>query len=408
MPNGLLSMSRTERERAVVMTLVATKSISQSVAAERLGIGQRQVKRLFRAWKDGGDAALVSKQRGRVSPLRLADEKRFRIESLLRSEYPDFGATMASEKLLERHDIAVSREKVRQIQVDLGLAMPKRRKAKRVHQPRERRPRFGELVQIDGSPHDWFEGRGPRCTLIVFIDDATSRLMSLQFSPTETTNSYLEALRAHVLSHGRPLALYSDRHGIFRVNAKEAVSGDGLTEFGHVAERLKIELIQAKTPQAKGRVERANQTLQDRLIKEMRLRGISSIAEAQAFADEFMAMWNGKFARPPRDDEDAHRPWTTGDSALGETLARRETRTLSKALTFSVGGRIFSVVARAPRLALRGAKVTLLHFLTGEMRVFYGTRELHYTHLKTVNSPSIIEDEKTIDARMDDIIARAA
>ena len=182
----------------------------------------------------------------------------------MRGKYPDFGATLAAEKLRERDGIAVSRETVRRIQIDLGLSRAQRRRSARVHRPRERRPRFGELIQIDGSPHDWFEGRGPRCTLIVFIDDATSRLTALQFAPAETTKAYLSALRAHVLAHGVPLAFYSDRHGIFRVNAKEAESGDGLTEFGRVAERLRVELIQAATPQAKGRVERANQTLQDR------------------------------------------------------------------------------------------------------------------------------------------------
>ena len=152
------------------------------------------------------------------------------------------------------------------MQIELGLWKPKRRRAKRVFQVRQRRARFGKLIQIDGSPHDWFEGRGPRCTLIVFIDDATSRLTALHFAPVETAQAYLEALRSHVLEHGRPLAFYSGRHGIFRVNAKDATSGDGKTEFGRVADRLAIVPIHALTPQAKGRVERANQTLQDRLV----------------------------------------------------------------------------------------------------------------------------------------------
>src|SRR5208283_3376105 len=167
----------------------------------------------------------------------------------------------------EIEGVSVSKETVRQIQIRLGLGRPRRRRAKTIFQVRERRPRFGELIQIDGSPHDWLEGRGPRCALIVFIDDATGRLTHLRFAPAETTKAYLEALEAHVLAHGLPLAFYSDRHGIFRVNGKEAQGGDGFTEFGRVVERLRIELIHATTPQAKGRVERANQTLQDRLIK---------------------------------------------------------------------------------------------------------------------------------------------
>src|SRR5208283_4690295 len=191
--------------------------LRQARAGELLGIGARQVKRLVRSYRGEGEASVVAVRR--LSPPAA----------------------------------------VRQIQIRLGLGRPRRRRAKTIFQVRERRPRFGELIQIDGSPHDWLEGRGPRCALIVFIDDATGRLTHLRFAPAETTKAYLEALEAHVLAHGLPLAFYSDRHGIFRVNAKEAQGGDGFTEFGRVVERLRIELIHATTPQAKGRVERANQ-----------------------------------------------------------------------------------------------------------------------------------------------------
>jgi transposase len=376
MERGLLAMSASERERSHLKRALSKGLLLQREAAERLGLSVRQVKRLLRAWRANGDAGLISRQRGRRSPRRLDGAKRARIEALLRAKYPDFGATLAAEKLCEREGIAVSRETVRRIQVDLGLARTRRRRSARVHSPRERRARFGELIQIDGSPHDWFEGRGPRCTLIVFIDDATSRLTALRFAPAETTKAYLSALRDHVLVHGAPLAFYSDRHGIFRVNAKEAASGDGYTEFGRVAERLRIELIQATTPQAKGRVERANQTLQDRLIKEMRLRGVSDMASAQAFAEEFIETCNAKFARPPLNEDDAHQPWTKGAQALDEALARREERTLSKALTFSAGGKVYCVKTTGPGTALRGARVTLLHFQDGTMRVDYKNRSL--------------------------------
>ena len=402
---GLLAMSASERERSHLMRALSKGLILQREVAERLGLGVRQVKRLLRAWLTKGDAGLISRQRGRVSPRRMDAAKRGGIEELLRTKYPDFGATLAAEKLREREGIEVSRETVRRIQIDLGLARARRRRAVRVHSPRERRPRFGELVQIDGSPHDWFEGRGPRCTLIVFIDDATGRLTALQFAPVETTKAYLEALRAHVLAHGVPLAFYSDRHGIFRLNAKEAASGDGLTEFGRVAERLKVELIQAATPQAKGRVERANQTLQDRLIKEMRLAGVCDIEAAQVFAQAFIEIWNAKFARPPFEAADAHRPWTQDAQALEEALARREQRTLSKALTFSAGGKLYCIKTNGPGTALRGARVTLLHFQDGGMRIHYKNRTLPYTHFKTNPGPNPAEDEKTLDARMAAIIA---
>ncbi len=405
---GLLAMSASERERASIVRQVVRGSMSQQVAGERLSLSVRQVKRLVRCWRASGDAGLISRQRGRISPRRLEASTRSRIEGLLQEKYPDFGPTLAAEKLGALDGIAVSRETVRGMQLALGLARVRRRRAVRVHSPRERRARFGELIQIDGSPHDWFEGRGARCTLIVFIDDATSRLTALQFAPAETTKAYLEALRAHVLAHGRPLAFYSDRHGIFRINAKEAAGGDGFTEFGRVAERLRIQLIQATTPQAKGRVERANQTLQDRLIKEMRLRGVSDIAAAQAFAGEFIDLWNARFAKPPRDPACAHQPWTQGAEALDEALARREERVLSKALTFSAGGKVYCVNANGPGMARRGARVTLLHFQDGAMRVDYKNRSLAYTHFKTNPGSRHAESEKTLDARLDQLIAATA
>jgi transposase len=405
MPEGYLSMSAEERDRSHLIRQTIEKCLSQREAAERLGISRRQFKRLVRAWKQHGDVGLVSRQRGRTAHNRLSEAVRLRIERLLRQTYPDFGPTLAAEKLAERDGIVVSRETVRRIQTRLKLHRPKKRGEKRVFQVRDRRPRFGELVQIDGSPHDWFEGRGPRCTLIVFIDDATSRLVALRFAPAECTKAYLEALRDQVLTHGRPLAFYSDRHGIFRVNAKDARSGDGKTEFGRVVERLGIGLINALTPQAKGRVERANQTLQDRLIKEMRLSNINSIEAAPAFLPGFILRYNEKFGVPPRDETPAHRPWTKTVDELDETLARREERVLTRALTFSSGGKKYCVKTAGPGTALRGARVALHHFADGRLRVYYKERPLAFTAYGTYPVPDPAEDEKTLDVRVDAIVA---
>ena len=250
MDGDVLAMSVGERERAVVVRALVECRLSQKEAASRLGIGVRQVKRLLRNWRAHGDAGLVSRQRGRASPRRLDAEAEANIVVLLQGPYQGFGPTLAAEKLCEREKISISHESVRLLQVKHKLWRPKRRREKRVFQLRERRPRFGKLIQIDGSPHDWFEGRGPRCTLIVFIDDATGRLTALRFAPAETTLAYLLSLKQHVQAHGTLLAFYSDRHGIFRVNAKDAQSGDGKTEFGRVAIRLNIEAIHALTPQA--------------------------------------------------------------------------------------------------------------------------------------------------------------
>ncbi len=401
-------MSLAERERACVVRQVALGQIGQKVAAERLGIGPRQMKRLMRLWRARGDAGLVSHKRGQPSNRTLPPAFHVALEAYLRGQYQGFGPTLAAEKLLEREGFQVSAETVRRAQIRLGLWRPKRRKQKRVFQLRERRSRFGELIQIDGSPHAWFEDRGPRCTLIVFIDDATSRLTALRFVPVESTRAYLEALRDQVLAHGRPLAFYSDRHGIFRVNAKDAQSGDGKTEFGRVAERLGIEPIHALTPQAKGRVERANQTLQDRMVKEMRLHDICSIEAANGFSPTFIAFWNEKLAVPPRDAASAHRPWTATPEALDDALARREERVLTKALTFSSSGTKYCVRTDGPGTALRGVTVTLHHFVGGGMTVHYKGRILPVTAYGTYPVPDPAEDEKTIDARVDRIVEKAA
>jgi transposase len=405
MAGGFLEMSSDERERSHLVRACVEARMGQREASERLGIGVRQFKRLVRAWKQDGDAGLVSRQRGRPSNRRLNDVRRADVEALLKDRYAGFGATLASEKLLGLDGIEVSVETVRQMQISLGLWKPKARRAKRVFQLRERRPRFGELIQIDGSPHHWFEGRGPRCTLIVFIDDATGRLTALRFAPVESGQAYLAALRDHVLAHGCPLAFYSDRHGIFRVNAKDAQSGDGKTEFGRVVERLEIGLITALTPQAKGRVERANQTLQDRLVKEMRLRNICSITAAQAYLPEFILEWNKKFAVPPRDETPAHRPWTKTAEELDRALACQEERVLTKALTFSYGGTKYCVKTQGPGTAMRGAKIAVHRFIDGRLRFSYTDRVLSCTAYGSYAVPDPAEDEKTLDARVDAIAA---
>src|SRR4030066_3584 len=198
---------------------------------------------------------------------------------------------------------------------------------------RERRACFGELVQIDGSDHAWFEQRGPEGTLLVSIDDATGKLLELWFVPDETFFAYCEASRQYFERYGKPVAFYSDKHGIFRVNQEQTVGlGSGLTQFGRAMQELDIQIICANTPQAKGRVERANQTLQDRLVKELRLRGISDMDNANAFLPEFREDFNQRFAVQPRSTHDAHRPLSAHDN-LAHILTWQETRKLTKNLT---------------------------------------------------------------------------
>lgn len=224
--------------------------IIQEQAAARIGISIRQVKRLVQRYRNEGPSALVSHRRGKRPNNSFSTEFRATVISLLKGRYADFGPTFACEKLREIHGLSLSVETLRKWMIEEGLWRERRRKIARIYQRRMRRPSYGELIQIDGSPHDWFENRGPRCTLIVFIDDATSALMALRFVPAETTRAYMETLRGYLNDHGVPLALYSDRHSIFRVNNPER-EGE-LTQFTRAIKTLGIEPIHANSPQAKG------------------------------------------------------------------------------------------------------------------------------------------------------------
>jgi len=289
-------MSQPELTRLEVIQRVKRKTLKQRQAAELLSISVRQVKRLCKAFQASGAAGLISKRRGQPSNNRLPEKTINKARQLLRRRYPDFGPTLATEKL-SIEGVSLSVETVRQLLIGEGLWRAKSVHRPVIHQLRERRARLGELVQIDGSPHDWFEGRAPKCTLLVFVDDATSRLMYLQFVAAETTFNYFAGVRSYITAFGKPLAFYSDKFGVFRVNIPNALSGTGLTQFGRALKELQIELICAHSPQAKGRVERANQTLQDRLTKELRLRGLDTVAAANAYLPEFIADYN-QWQRP--------------------------------------------------------------------------------------------------------------
>ncbi|VWD62403.1 integrase catalytic subunit [Burkholderia contaminans] len=251
--------------------------------------------------------------------------------ALIRERYVDFGPTLACEKLRECHGIDLAVETVRTLMMASGLWIPRKQRPPKVYQPRNRRACLGELIQIDGSDHRWFEDRAPACTLLVFIDDATGQLMTLHFTQTESTFSYFEATRAYLERHGKPVAFYSDKYSVFR-NTRASKTGQSVTHFGRAMYELNIDTFCANSSSAKGRVERAHLTLQDRLVKELRLRGIGTVADANAYAPSFMAMYNERFAKPPKSGFDAHRPLGS-DEDLDLLLTWRETRRVTKALT---------------------------------------------------------------------------
>lgn len=393
----ILSMSPKELTRLEVMQRLKEKRLLQKEAAALLGVSVRQVKRLWRKYRKQAAKGLVSAKRGQASNHRLDAGVVQQTLDLVKKKYADFGPTLAHEKLVEVHQLQISRESVRKIMIEEGLWKPRRKKKPEVHPMRERRACFGELVQIDGSDHAWFEARGERCTLLVFIDDATGRLVELRFVVDETFFAYCEAARHYFEREGKPLAFYSDKHGVFRVNTAQALgSTQGLTQFGRAMQALDIQIICANSPQAKGRVERANQTLQDRLVKELRLRNLSTIEAANAYLEEFRADFNRRFAVSPRSTHDAHRPLLPTEN-LDRILTHQRSTTLSKNLTVQYNKLIYQIQTERPTYTLHNAPVLICENAKGEVTILYKNKPLAYTTYKKLARQSEIVDTKHLN-----------
>lgn len=400
----MLVISKKEQDRSEVVRLHVEGHIRQKEAARRVGVSTRQVRNLVRAYRQHGAAGLIHGNRGRESNRKIRDGIRQSALRLVRERYRDFGPTFAREKLVEEHGFAMSVETLRQWMIADGLWHPKQKKQQRAFHMRPRRPRTGELIQIDGSPHDWFEGRAPECTLIVFIDDASSRLMEMRFVPSETTEAYMGCLERYLARFGRPVSFYSDKHGVFRVNQEDAESGEQLTQFGRALKTLDIGIIFANTPQAKGRVERANQTLQDRLVKEMRLAGISSIEEGNAFLEAWMEKHNHQFAVQPACDDDAHRPVLHSARELELILSIHSRRKLSKNLTLQYNNALYQIRVSGVGYALRGATVTVCEDFTGKVTILYNGRALAWEIYRRGESPPPVVDSKQLNKTVDQTI----
>lgn len=394
----LLHMSHTELKRIEVMQKLIEKRISQVMAANLLQISVRQVKRLLRQYKQCGASGLISKRRGKPSNHKLPDNIKELSMALIREHYHDFGPTFAQEKLLEKHNIRVSVSTLRTWMVEEKIWLTRDQQRKKAYQPRYRRSCVGELIQIDGSDHDWFEGRGPKCTLLVYIDDATSRLMQLRFVPEESTFTYFDATKAYILQHGKPIAFYSDKYSVFRINAKDAKGGDGITQFGRALTDLNIDIINANTCQAKGRVERANQTLQDRLIKELRLNGISNMKDANDFMPQFIPDYNHRFGKDPLSNNDVHRSLQEHEhSNIDNIFCWQEDRTLTKNLTLQYNKVLFLIQDTIQTRKLAGKRVTVYDYHDGHIKIFYDGQELPYRFfdkLQRINPNAIVDNKR--------------
>jgi transposase len=378
MAPGLVTMSAKELDRVAVVRRVVEGGLSQVRAGALLGLTTRQVRRLCRGFESEGASGLVSRSRGRPSNRRLSADLEAHVVSLVRERYSDFGPKLAQEKLLELHDLRVGRETLRKWMAAAGLWLPRRERVRQAHQPRHRRECLGELVQIDGSDHEWFEGRGARCSLLVYVDDATSRLMELRFVGSESAFDYFASTRAYLARHGRPVAFYSDKHSIFRVAREHTVGrANGVTQFGRALAELNIGIICANSPQAKGRVERMNKTLQDRLVKELRLRKLSTIEAGNAFLPEFMADYNRRFGHAPRNPHDAHRP-LMGDEDLDHTFAWREDRKLTANLVVNFKRKSYLVTPSPETLPLAGKEIQVFEWEDGQVELQCQGRSLPF------------------------------
>lgn len=389
-------MSARELQRIEVLTEVINGRRAVASAGAVLALSARQVHRLLRRYRDWGAGGLAHRARGRPSNNRLQDDVRDQALTLVRQHYPDFGPTLAAEMLALKHGVGVSRETLRKWMVEAGLWLS-RKQRRHFHQPRLRREYLGELVQIDGSAHRWFEDRADPCTLLVFIDDATGRLMRLLFVPSESSFAYFKALQGYLETHGCPVAFYSDKHSVFRVNRQDTKGGQGMTQFGRALAELNIEILCANSSQAKGRVERVNRTLQDRLVKELRTAGISTIEAGNAFLPAFMARFNARFAVTPARPDDRHRPLNIAPDRLRDILCRREQRYVSRDLTLSCDRLRIMLDRNETTVGLVGKYVDTYTFADGGLEVRWRGLSLPYRAFdkdQRVSHAAIVENKR--------------
>jgi transposase len=376
----LLLMSQRERDHLKVLHQVEKGQLSQKRAAGQLGLTDRWVRKLLGRVRREGDRGIVHRSRGRPSNRKLPEAWHQRAVACVKESYRDFGPTLAMEYLAKRDGIAVSKETLRQWLIAAGVWKARPRRVKEVHSWRPRRACRGELVQWDTSEHAWLEGRGQEPYLIVMIDDATSRLLA-RFVPHDSTEENLRMLKVYLERGGRPVAFYTDKAGLFKVNRAptqdEQLAGrEPLTQIGRALEELGIEWIEAHSPQAKGRVERCFGTLQDRLVKGLRLAGACTLEEANAYLEgEFLPEWEGRFTVAPANPSDAHRALGRGHH-LAAILSQVHSRVVMNDYTLQFDKQRYQIARADVRGGLRGAKVRVEKRLDGTVAVRFRDRYL--------------------------------
>lgn len=391
-------MTSKEIDRARVLEQVIEGRLTQKKASETLKISLRQTKRLCKRYKSQGAEGLVHLSRKRPSNRVMNKTIKSKvIELMIMEEFNGFGPTLLHEILEEEHKIKVSREWLRQQMIIQGRWRSKKVKKVNSHPRRKRRPRRGELIQLDGSYEEWFEDRGPRCCLLVMIDDATSEIMRMRFVEHETTKDYFNLLEEYISFHKRPLALYSDRHSVFKVSKGEVEAKEiRHSQFERAMKELDIEMIHARSPQAKGRVERANGTLQDRLIKKMRRKGIKNMQEGNDYLEEYRKEHNKKFAKQAEISEDAHVELLPSMN-LKRVLVIKGKRKISKNLELQYNNVIYQLELKNSARRMQGVEVDILEQSDGKVVIEYQGKKINHSIFGEAPAKSTVLDHKQLE-----------
>lgn len=387
-------MTETELKRKTILDKAIDRRLTQKAASEALGISERQVRRLLKRYREDGNEGLVSQQRGKPSNRRLKEDIVEQIKQFINQPIMlGFKPTLMQEKLEEVTGIRVSKETLRKLMITEEVHVAKVKKPKSVHPPRERRERRGELVQIDGSYHAWLEERGPKGCLLLFVDDAGSEILAAEFVKTESYFSYANLCKRYFQEVGTPVAFYSDRFSVFRHNQSGAVRKEGVTQFQRALEAFGIDLICANSPQAKGRVERANKTCQDRLVKELRLRNISTYADANAYLPEFMRAYNQKFAIQPLSLQNDHLPLNP-QIDLDFIFSIHDSRTLSKDLLLQYKGTTYQLMTKRNPAHIANREVLVTVNAEGIVSAWLNGLKLELQQVGKYSEPAPVVDMK--------------
>jgi hypothetical protein len=374
----VIMMHQRELKRLHVIRKILERVIKQVEAAEILSLSGRQIRRIVKRIRGEGDRGVTHKSRGRPSNRRIPDKMRGRVIRLYRAQYKDFGPTLATEKLLERDRIEISDETLRRWLIEAG-DWKKSRKRGRHRQWRERKHHYGEMVQMDGSHHAWFEGRGGPCVFMSYIDDATGKAFG-RFYEYEGTIPAMDSFKRYIKKNGLPMRVYLDKHSTYKSTAKPTIADElndvgPLSEFERALRELGVEVSHAHSPQAKGRIERLFRTLQDRLVKEMRLRGIRTIEEGNYFLEQYLALYNKRFCVRPKEKDDFHRPLAKGMD-LDTILCIKTERALRNDFTVAHHRKLYQVED-----TIKASKVMVQDRIDGSMIMIHKDRALRFKEI---------------------------